>query len=349
MILIGMLHHRENPEKVIKAYAYNAVAKAEGADFFYFTPGKVNISTETITGKTYENGKWIEKEFPYPEVIYNASPPISEKASEIYEYLAQRIPFTSHSIGNKVSVFNRIKSGKNFSQYLIPTIEANNARTVFDVVDTYTQVIFKPVTGRQGGGILYIEKEDENSYKVNEAGSLSNFSKSQLQTAIKERIEERDYLIQPFITCKIKSGHVYDLRLHVQRDGEGEWNVTSIYPRIGPLGSVTSNISSGGYSCLLDEFLKNEFEDYWYNIKRSLEKFAVLFSRHFAALYDNISFDEFGIDVGIDKNQKFWIFEVNWRPGIPVIFNGELDVARNTIQYAKYLAKSKSERKTEQP
>ncbi|WP_419880767.1 YheC/YheD family protein [Peribacillus sp. B-H-3] len=343
MTLIGMLHHREDPEKVIKAYAYNAVAKAEGADFFYFTPGKVNINTKTITGKMYENGQWIEKEFPFPEVIYNASPPISEKASEMYDYLAQRIPFTSHSIGNKVSVFNRIKSGKDFSQYLIPTEEASNSQIVFDMIDTYTQVIFKPVTGRQGGGILYIEKENKNSFKVNEAGSLSSLSKSQLQKVIAEKYEERDYLVQPFITCKINSGHVYDLRLHVQRDGEGEWVIGSIYPRIGPLGSITSNISSGGYSCLLDEFLKREFEDSWYNMKRSLEKFAVLFSRHFATLYDNISFDELGIDVGIDKNQKFWIFEVNWRPGIPVIFNGELDVARNTIHYAKYLAKMKTE------
>ena len=45
MTIIGMLHHREDPNNVKKAYAYAAVAKAEGVDFFYFTPGKVNIET----------------------------------------------------------------------------------------------------------------------------------------------------------------------------------------------------------------------------------------------------------------------------------------------------------------
>lgn len=42
MTLIGMLHHRADPNNVRKAYAYAAVAKAEGVNFFYFTPGKVN-------------------------------------------------------------------------------------------------------------------------------------------------------------------------------------------------------------------------------------------------------------------------------------------------------------------
>jgi hypothetical protein len=46
MTLIGMLHHRRDPSKVKKAYAYAAVAKAEGITFFYFTLGKVNIKQQ---------------------------------------------------------------------------------------------------------------------------------------------------------------------------------------------------------------------------------------------------------------------------------------------------------------
>ncbi len=36
MTIIGMLHHRLDPTTVIKSYAYAAVAKAEGAQFFLF-------------------------------------------------------------------------------------------------------------------------------------------------------------------------------------------------------------------------------------------------------------------------------------------------------------------------
>lgn len=34
MTIIGMLHHRKDPNDVKKAYTYAAVAKAEGVDFF---------------------------------------------------------------------------------------------------------------------------------------------------------------------------------------------------------------------------------------------------------------------------------------------------------------------------
>ena len=53
------------------------------------------------------------------------------------------------------------------------------------------------------------------------------------------------------------------------------------------LGSITSNMGSGGYSTYLDVFLKTEFGDSWYNIQRYLEQFAISFSNHFDSLYDS--------------------------------------------------------------
>lgn len=338
MTLIGMLHHRADPRNVKKAYAYSAAAKAEGVNFFYFTPGKVDIENQKILGKTYENGEWIEKKFPFPDVIYNASYPVSEKAEQIFDYLHDRIPFTSHSIGDKLSVYNRIKRAKKFEQYLIPFHELTDVQHFFDMMKRYEKVIIKPLSGHKGGGILLIEKDGIEQFKMNEGGKISSINEKQLMNLISHKIKEQDYLIQKFISCQLKSGHVYDFRLHVQKNGEGKWVITSIYPRIGRLGSITSNMGSGGYSTYLDIFLKIEFDDYWYDMKRYLEHFAISFSNHFDSLYDSVSLDELGIDVGIDSNQKLWLFEVNWRPGPPNIFNLELDVARNTIQYAKYLA-----------
>lgn len=338
MVIIGMLHHRKDPINVKKAYTYAVVAKAEGANFFYFTLGKVNIETEKILGKAYENGEWIEKEFPFPDVIYNASVHVSDKTQQIFDYLYDRIPFTSHSIGDKLSVYNRIKQAKEFKQYLIPFSELTDVNRFFDIINRYEKVIIKPMSGHQGRGIIFIEKYGVDYYQMNEAGQVLSIDKKELEDFILHKIQEQDYIVQQFISCKIKSGHVYDFRLHVQRNGEGKWVITSIFPRIGQLGSIVSNMASGGYSTYLDGFLKTEFGENWYNIQRYLERFAISFSNHFNSLYKNVLFDELGIDVGIDKHQKLWLFEVNWRPGVPNIFNLELDVARNLIHYARYLA-----------
>jgi hypothetical protein len=337
MTLIGMLHHRADPNKVKKAYAYAAAAKAEGVNFFYFTPGRVNIKQQKILGKVYENGQWIEKDFPFPDVIYNASYPVSDKAEQIIDYLFERIPFTSHSIGNKLAVYNRIKKAKKFNQYLIPFYKLTDVQIFLNMIKLYKKVIIKPLSGHQGGGVVFIEKYGLNHYKIHDAELLSSMNEKQLLDLISHKIQEQDYLVQQFITSQTKSGHVFDFRLHVQKNGEGKWVITSIYPRIGRLGTITSNMGSGGYSTYLDIFLKTEFGDSWYDIQRYLEEFAIRFSNHFDSLYDH-ELDELGIDVGIDENQKLWLFEVNWRPGPPNIYHVELDVAKNTILYAKYLA-----------
>jgi hypothetical protein len=338
MTLIGMMHHRADPQKVSRAYAYSIVAKGEGVEFFYFTPGKVDIESQTIFGKYYESGVWIDKKYPFPDVIYNASYRSSEKAERIIEYLSERIPFTSHSVGDKLSVHKRIEKGKDFEQFLIPTLELTDVKQLLNMINLYPKIIMKPITGNQGSDILFIEKKDNENFIINDAGKISTYKRKELLNLAFLKIKEQEYIIQRYISCRIKSGQVYDLRLHVQKNGEGRWVITSIYPRIGALGNITSNLGSGGYTAFLDSFLQKEFNDNWLNVKKRLENFSLSFSNHFDSLYDGLSFDELGIDVGIDKNQGLWLFEVNWRPGPPIIYNCELDVARNTIHYAKYLA-----------
>lgn len=341
MTLIGMLHHRADPRKVNRAYAFSVVAKAEGVDFFYFTPGNVDIEENRIKGKYYHNGEWHEKLYPFPDVIYNASPPFSEKAQDIIDYLYDRIPFTSHSVGDKFSVQKRIERGGKYSCHLIPTKDLDNENTLFEMLDLYHNVVVKPIVGHQGKGIFLIEMKDRETFLVNEGGNLQTYSREQLSYLVESRMNENIYLVQKFITCLTKAGNVFDFRLHVQKNGKGEWVVTTIFPRIGPLECITSNLGSGGSTAYLDDFLQKEFEDEWFNIKQTLEYFSINFSKHFESLYHDVLFDELGIDVGIDEDHKIWLFEVNWRPGAPIIFNFELDLVRNFIHYAKYLSEIK--------
>ncbi|MGM0923391.1 MAG: YheC/YheD family protein [Bacillota bacterium] len=337
MTLIGMLHHRKDPILVRKAYAFAAVAKAEGIDFFYFTPGKVDVEKRIILGKAYEKGKWIERRYPYPDVIYNASPPVNDKKAEVVHELSKNIPFTSHSVGDKLTVYNKVIKAQQFTQYLIPTSKLISFKVLLDMAERYIKVIVKPLSGHKGAGIFFVEKMGEK-YNLSKDDQNYIFSKNQLIAFIENQINQDTYLVQKFITCNTKSGNVYDFRLHVQKDGDGRWVITAIYPRIGKDGSIASNLGNGGYTCFPEIFLKQEFGDNYYNIQKYLEQFALKFSNHFESLYEDVLFDELGIDVGLDEEKKIWLFEVNWRPGPPIIFNIELDVVRNTIQYARYLA-----------
>ncbi|WP_438318264.1 YheC/YheD family protein [Sporosarcina sp. FA9] len=350
MTLIGMLHHRKDPTTVVKSYAYAAVAKAEGATFFYFSPGEVDFKKRTINGQVYEDGKWIGKTMPFPDVVYNAgSPEKLAKSKEIIQKLRKEIPFTTYSIGNKWNISERLNEAGKFSTYLIPTEIIRSTSQFFKFSSAFEKIVFKPIDGRKGIGILFISKKGSN-FTVGRNAITTTFTKQQLEELITERLKTGKYIGQPYIQSVTNSGQVFDFRLHVQKNGEGKWVITTIYPRVAPLGSIIPNINSGGFTNYLEPFLNQEFKKDAFNIKRTLEYFSLSLANHLDELqmiqYGEV-IDEMGIDIGLDENHKLWIYEVNWRPGCPPAFYLELDVVKNGIKYAIYLAQNQKKIKRE--
>ncbi len=343
LIRIGMLHHRRDPSKVIKSYAYAAVAKAEGAELVYFSPRRVRFEDSVIHGWVLEDGEWVERVTPFPDVIYNAGSPIKlSKSKAIIDKLKETIPFTTHSIGNKEQVYERLKKAKTFSRYLIPSkvLKNGDIHSFFQFIHSYKSVVFKPVNGRKGQGILLIEQTG-TEFRVLKGTESTQMTYEELRDLLIRKMSKKNYMVQPYIRCKTKNGQSYDFRLHVQKNGEGKWVITSIYPRIAASGTFISNINNGGSVNYLEPFLKQEFDEEYDNIKRYLEMFSLQLAHHMDDIQIrtfNEEIDELGIDVGLDEQGKLWIYEVNWRPGCPPTFYLEMDVVKNMIQYCLYLS-----------
>lgn len=337
-----MLHHRKNPEKVKKSYAYAAVAKMEGAELLYFSPKAVDFEQKKINGYIYRDGEWQKTLNDFPNVIYNTgSPEKLARSNEIISRLKETIPFTTNSIGHKMKVYERLKNAEEFSQYLIPSEYIHSAKRFFNFLNMYRKIVFKPVNGHKGQGITFIERVGDKYHLLISTENYI-YSFDELLNFVSTKLREELYLAQPFINCKTKSGNAYDFRLHVQKNGEGNWIVTAIYPRIGPDGSIVSNINSGGSTNYLVPFLKQEFGDEYYEIKSYLEQFSLQLAKHLDYIQQerfSETIDELGIDVALDDMRKIWIYEVNWRPGCPPAFYLELDVVRNMIKYSILLAK----------
>ncbi|ERJ11122.1 YheC/YheD family endospore coat-associated protein [Haloplasma contractile] len=345
MTLIGMLHHRKRPQKVTKSYAYAAVAKAEGSELLYFSPKMVDFKKRVINGFIYKDGGWKQIESRFPDVIYNAGSPIKlNRSKKIITRLKEHIPFTTHSIGNKMSVYNRIQKEGEFSNYLIPSSYVKSAGDVLGYLEHNQKIVFKPVKGHKGEGITFIEEQGEDYYTKSLGSNKREINYKELIDYIQSKIEEDLYLVQPYINSKTKSGHSYDVRSHIQKDGNNNWVITSIYPRINLSDSIITNINSGGATNYLVPFLKQEFGDEYYDVKQYLERFSLQLASHMEEIqkkYFDEQIDEIGIDIGLDKKKKIWVYEVNWRPGCPPAFYLELDVVKNMIQYCLYLAKKR--------
>ena len=335
MTVIGMLHSQRNPIHVKKAYACAAVSKMEGVDFFYFTFDTVDMSASKINGWVYDNGEWIQQQRDLPDIIINSKSPKNEKQTHIWQYLKKNCLYTSYSVGNKLKVYRKIVGGKQFARHVIPFFVVNKAEDIFAYFQDYKKIVLKPIKGCGGKGILFFEKIPPSHYSVMNGGISESLDKKELTLYLDTLFSTNNYIIQPFISSSTKEGLAYDIRLHVQKNGNGEWETTLIYPRISANKRKISNITSGGYRGELVPFLIDEFGDEYFNMKKLLEHFSICFSQHFETLY-NKKFDELGIDIGVDENQTLWIYEVNWRPGSK---HRELEVAKKLIQYAVYLVK----------
>lgn len=343
MIKIGLLHHEKDPRKVKKAYAFAAVAMAEGAELFYFTLRGVDMERRRIRGYIYKDGHWREIISDFPDVIYNTgSPQKFARRRRTYARLKQQIPFTTSALGNKMSVYNRLLSSNDFRSYLIPSEPLQSFQQLNSYLQQYEKLIVKPINGHRGIGVIYIEKEN-NHIKLLRDGNKQNMNTEQLGEFILAQLQKTKMMVQPYINCRTQAGQVFDFRLHVQKEGRGEWVITAIYPRIGAPGNIVSNIHMGGSTNYLESFLQQEFSDRAETIKIFLEDFALRLARYLDILQYQLfqeKLDEIGIDIGLDDRGNYWLFEVNWRPGIPPNFDLELDVARNTIHYAMYLART---------
>ena len=320
MILIGFMHFRKKPTN--KAYAFAAVAKIEGAELLYFSPGMVDFEKRTINGYMYHNGEWTKTLSKFPDVICNVTGFTRDSQNETVERLSTEIPFTSFPIGSKATVYKNILRYNEFADYLVPTEVVNSEKHFFELLDKYGEVVFKPSMGCQGTDVYYVKK-----------GEVPN--------QIAEKIASQEFLVQPYINCRTKSGDAYDLRLHVQKDKNAKWVLTKIYPRIAESGSIVCNLARGGSTTGLTLLLQREFGERAQSLQKTIEIFALQLAAHMdkiqSELY-NEELDELGIDVGLDDSQKIWIYEINWRPGYPPSMNLDLNIVKNTIGYAMHLA-----------
>lgn len=327
--LIGMLRYAKQPSSHIQYAAQQA--NALGCDFIYFHPEDVNVQAQQITGLWYKNGEWIRLISRYPDVIDNAKS--RPKYREVFKELESKVPFTTHRIGNKDVIADRLIKNKTFAPMVIPHELLQTTEQVFDFLEQYEKVIIKPTNQRNGRGIHFIMKyEGEYIYHDGVEGYMMN------QEILQEKINsliKPNTMIQPFIHSMTKEGQPFDIRIHVRRNGEGQWEVLKIYPRLGELGSACSTtkpVVSEEYS--LEQLLSENFEeDQAMNILAEIKAFASLFPEKLQANYTK-PLDALGIDLGIDPNGKLWIFEVNTTPEAEGF---EKQAHHLAVFYAKYL------------
>lgn len=332
------LEERSVYEKMI------AAGRRIGIHAFVFTPQDVDDGNGRINALHFnpETGKWSRKWVKFPNVIYDRCR--IQRSHRFQQLLAFRrrysyLTFLNRPLRNKWTIYKTLSRVPAFRNHLPVTRLYQSIDDVTSLLRKFPTVYVKPINGTGGRGILRIDRKTDGSYLLQGRNHSRGIVKpkvvsgSSLASAIRSWDTHGDrYIAQQGLNIKLPNGRVHDYRMLVQKNGSGVWEVTGCAGRIGPAGSITSNLHGGGQAAsmnaLLRQWVGNEAQVA--QIKSTAEKFGVSVARHLESTYEALC--ELALDLAIDRSGKIWLLEVNPKPSREVFSKaGERDVYRKAI------------------
>ena len=293
------------------ALAAAHAAHMQGAEFFFFRPEDIDPAGESIEGVFFQGGGWEKKRTPFPDVVENAT--LDQISGAGWQALVRKCRITTPFLGGKMAVDKLMRDSGKFDDLLVPTATVQSPDQLIDEVARYKKIVVKPEFGGQGRGIIFLAAKG-NGFFVNADGISKDFTTAELKAFIARRLEAESHIVQQYVASRTARGQPFDVRVHVRRDGDAEWQHVYSYARIGTGTSIAANLATGGALAKPIYFLKHRFGAAAGKAMGRLAAIATQFPPLFQTLFPGRIIPALGIDVGLDDDGRPRLFEVNSNP-----------------------------------
>lgn len=309
------------------------LAGMEERPFFYvFSPEMVNWTNRTITGWFYRkdlsgNLGWVRMTAPFPDVIYERVPNRKSESLPQVQACRERLIRLGHTRIFNQGFFNKWTIHEQLCRHpdtydLIPeTSLSPSIETVRYMLDKYGMIYLKPSGGSLGLGIFRITRDPDGGYYCRFRNGDKNilYRFRSLEKLIryafgnqKSRIHR--YLVQQGIRLIKYQGRPVDFRVHMHKDRRGEWQIVGIGAKAAGPGSVTTHVRTGGSLLSSSELLQKVFGMDGPRVEAHIRNAAIRIAKTLEKQV-NGPLGELGMDIGVDRDRRVWLFEVNSKPG----------------------------------
>lgn len=219
------------------------------------------------------------------------------------------------SVG-KWTKYEIMKEEQDLSSYL-PETQLFTKESLWEFLDKYNRIVFKPCMGCQGNGVIQISSLEKDQYEIHEEIKKIKFNNRDeiYDYLMKKQRAKRYYILQQKIDLAVIDGNPFDLRVMVQRKKDlPEWRVTGQIARVAAKGFFITNAANKLLSVeeAIELSLLNQRP---LNDKLSeINKVALATAVHLEKYYPGCRV--IGLDMGIDSKEKVWIIEANLDPRI---------------------------------
>ncbi|MCS7458866.1 YheC/YheD family protein [Paenibacillus doosanensis] len=319
----------------------------------FFRIQDVKRDTFRVNAYVKENGRFVQKHIPLPAVIHNrAIYNGSAEYNELSSWVAggTRL-FNQWNRYGKLRVHELLMQNPDLRPHL-PGTSAANTTNIGIMMKLYDKIIIKPDRSSIGRGVMLLQKI-ASGWKLTYPVSLSvrnkkkrhlRFRGPRLPALLVRRLKKMPYIVQQCLALATYRGRPFDLRVSVQRDGSGLWQVTGLVAKVAPKGSFLTNVAQGGTVHRLEDILAEEYPLLdGQLVYAQLCDFSLRVCRYLGEQLPHLA--DLGLDVGMTKDGYPLFVECNGKDQRYSLREaGLLDEWKasffNPIAYSKYLLDS---------
>ncbi|WP_052410139.1 YheC/YheD family endospore coat-associated protein [Paenibacillus durus] len=323
-----------------------------GLRVIIFTPDGVSEDGRTVSGFIRSGEEWHAATSAAPDIVYNRmfcrSPEERRSTSRALNALASSLAW-SRGLPDKWKVHEILQRNRRASALLPETKRYDGSRGLeLMLAEREDGVFLKPRAGTHGKRTLHA-----SPWAASPGGLLARGRDGQNREIIRGFEDRRrglewidrfiggqGFIMQPFLQLSGTGGQPFDVRVLMQKDGGGRWTLAGMAVRLGPRGSLTSNLHGGGTAVHPASFLRKQYGGAAADILRELTLTAAFLPPLLEAGCGRLG--ELGLDFGIDPGGRIWLLEANSKPGRSAFtLTGDQEAARrsaeNPLSYARYL------------
>lgn len=321
---------------------------------YFFTYQDVDFEHLRIKGiyYDYEKNTWAEKDFPFPDVLYDRVKGKSRRRAVLNNVREKFKEMGIKKINpldyfDKWELYQLLEKNDSLRPHLPLTRCLESTEDLKILLKKSRHIYLKACRGSRGKQVMSINKISKNKYEyrfyskyvvVGEVKDLYG-----LFRVIHSFFHGRKVLVQQAINLLTVDNRIVDIRGELQRNGKGELEVTAAPARIGAKEApIATRGKSYSFEILFKEYF-NLSEDEVKSLKNQVDCFLMDVYQYIEQYYG--LFGEIGIDIGIDKKGKLWIIECNSKSAKVSLCNtGDEETINkgflNPLQYAEYICQS---------
>lgn len=341
MKTLGIMVHRiKHPAKFLPYH--NAAAEAGFDGIILFTPDDVDLPNGTIRGFVFREGSWQRHSLPFPTISHDIGFYSGAHVFQKVRSMKKSMQFVESLIGNKWSIHKHLMRYNEIRPHLIPTMPMRNAEVAIDMAKKYGTVMLKPIFGKMGQGIYRLGIAKPGFYVKANGKPTRRYSQEECMRVLRAVQKKRKYLVQQWLDIRNEAGHVYDVRVIMQKGKQGIWRFIGMGVREGGRGNITSNLKSGGSPFEAQPYLEKRFgAERAGEICEKIKEISMQIPDCLERSYKK-RLAELGLDLAVDQNGRVWLIEVNSKPGRTILrtvcnMRKVEERIRSVVQYAGYL------------